>query len=174
MSLMKTLIVVFLALVAVGLPVRALDDVVMLPTKKTLDASREREGGNTTVRESEVVYNVKVTSKTFKELRDVVIKYNIIYKDEQFGSTAKPEIKSISGKHKIDLLITNKPVEFETEPVNLSRESLDGNWYFTGGGNRSARDRVVGLWFKAFNADGEQIGEYANPSSVIAKQKWKD
>ena len=80
----------------------------------------------------------------------------------------------MTGSHPIDRLINNKPVEFETTPIKLGREKLDGGWYFKGGGEKNAKDRVAGLWFRAFDAAGEQIGEYVNPTSVKTRQTWKD
>lgn len=151
-----------------------IDDVTITATRKTLDKNSSRQGGNTSVEQREIIYNVKANSRAFRELENVTIRYNIFVEEPQFGSTAKPEVRAVSGSHKIDRMITNKPVDFETDPIKLSHEKLDGRWYFKGGGERNAKDRVVGLWFRAFNAEGEQIGEFVNPPSVKTKQTWKD
>ncbi|GAB4176562.1 MAG: hypothetical protein Fur0032_16560 [Terrimicrobiaceae bacterium] len=149
-------------------------DIIMLPTKKTLDSKESRKGGNSSVEKKEIAYNVSVTSKAFHELQNVTIKYNIIYYDAVFGGSGKPEVKTAKGSHTFPSLISNKKVEFETTPIVLTVEKLDANWYFPGGGNRKANDRVAGLWFRAFDAEGKQIGEYANPKAVIAKSTWQE
>lgn len=152
----------------------ALDDVQMLPTRKRVDSEKSRQMGNTTVEQSEIVYVVAVTSRAFKELQGVTVKYNIFYENAELGSTAKPEVKMAKGSETIASLLTNKPVEFETKPIKLEKAALDGNWYFGNGASSRARDRVVGVWLKAFDATGKQIGEYKNPPSVSTKQAWKD
>ena len=71
-------------------------------------------------------------------------------------------------------LLGNKAVEFETDPIKLEKASLDPGWYYANGASSRAQDKVVGVWFKAFDSTGKQIGEYTNPASVAQKQKWKD
>lgn len=169
----------FLALIACLLVLAvadaaAMDDIQMLPTRIKLDDSKKREKGNTTVESKDIAYCVKVTSRSFKEVNDVTIKYNIFYAVADFGSTAEPDVKVSTGSHSFPSLITNKPVEFETDAIKLEKASLDGNWFFSSGASGQARDKVVGVWLKAFDSTGKQIGEYTNPSTVSKKQKWKD
>ena len=165
----------FAIIIAVFSPsVHALDDIEMQPARKRLDLSKDRERGNTSVREDEIIYSVKVNSRSFKTLPLVKIKYNIFYEVSTLGSTAEPEVKVAKGSHELTDLQTNKPVEFETEAIKLAQAALDGNWYFTNGASRKVRDKVVGLWFKAFDSEGNLLGEYVNPSSTSKKQKWAD
>jgi len=172
---MKTILTLLLAgLQIASVSVHAANDVQMLPTRTKLDGSKSREKGNTTVVQNEIAYDVKVTSKSFKELQNITIKYNIYYENAQFGSKAEPEVKMAKGSHALPSLLTNKPVEFTTESVKLEKASLDGNWYFSNGASGSARDKVVGLWFKAFDAEGNLVGEYANPSSVKTKRTFQE
>jgi len=152
----------------------ALDDIQIVPTRKKLDEEKARTSSNTSVQSKQIAYSVKVTSRVFKELQNVTIKYNIFYEAAQLGSTAKPEVKTASGSESFPSLLTNKSVEFDTEAVQLDNAALDGGWYFSGGGKSVAKDKVVGIWFKAFDADGKTIGEYFNPSSVPQKRKWKE
>ncbi len=152
----------------------AIDDVQMLPTRKKLDEDKARTSSSTSVKSKQIIYSVKVNSRSFKELKNVTIKYNIYYEVSQLGSTAKPEVKSASGSHAFESLLTNKPVEFDTTAIQLSQSTLDGGWYFGNGADATAKDKVVGLWFKAFDAEGKLIGEYTNPPSVATKQKWKE
>jgi hypothetical protein len=56
----------------------------------------------------------------------------------------------------------------------LDKASLDAGWYFANGASAKSRDKVVGIWFKAFDSAGKQIGEYINPTTLTKKQKWKE
>lgn len=79
-----------------------------------------------------------------------------------------------AGSHLFQSLLANKPDEFQTNPVKLETASLIGNKYFINGASNQVKDKVAGLWFKAFDSDGNKIGEYINPSTIATKQKWKD
>lgn len=162
------------ALIALISPLLGADDIQMLPTRLKLDSSKSREGTATSVESKEIAYSVKVTNRAFKELPGVVVKYNIFYQNAELGSTAKPETLVAAGSHVFSTLASNKAVEFQTDPIKLEKTSLDRGWYFASGAAGQARDKVVGVWLKAFDAAGKQIGEYANPSTVTTKQKWKD
>ena len=152
----------------------AMDDVEMLATRKRVDTPKRDSTGNTLSEESEIVYQVKVTSRSFKELQNVTVRYNIFYEDAELGSTAKPEVKVSKGAQAFASLINNKPIDFTTDAIKLEKSSLGAGWYFGNGASSRAKDRVVGVWFKAFGADGKLIGEYANPTTVPKKQAWKD
>jgi hypothetical protein len=151
----------------------ALDDIQIAPTRKKLDEDTARSN-NTSVQTKQIAYSVKVTSRAFKELQNVTIKYNIFYEVAQPGGTAKPEVKTASGSQSFPSLLTNKPVEFDTEAIHLDSVALDAGWYYSSGSKGVATDKVVGLWFKAFDAEGKQIGEYFNPATVPQKRKWKE
>ncbi len=149
-------------------------DVSFTASRKRLDYSKERNGVNTVVEEKEIVYTVKATSKSFRDLTDVVIKYNILYEEEEHGSTDKPKVQQLTGKKVFPLMLTNKAVEFDTDAITLSQAKLASNWYFETGASRRAKDRVVGLWFRAFDSEGKLIGEYINPSTLDRKYGWKE
>lgn len=151
----------------------AIDDVHILPSRIKLDSSKS-EKGQAKVESADIAYSVQVNSSAFKELTDVVVKYNIFYEVVRLGSKGESDIKLSSGSHTFPSLLTNKPDKFETEPIKLEQSSLDPGWYFVNGASGKAKDRVVGVWFKAFDSTGKQIGEYTNPPSVSTKRKWKD
>jgi hypothetical protein len=150
------------------------NDVTFTASRKRLDYSKDRSSGSTVVEEKEIVYTVKATSKSFKELAGVVIKYNIFFTEEQHGSTEKPKVRELAGKKVLPSMLTNKPMEFDTDPITLSEAKLSGSYYFTSGASNKAKDRVVGLWFRAFDAEGKLLGEYMNPGSVGSKYSWKE
>lgn len=152
----------------------ALDDVKILPTPIKLDTSKNRNEANTTVESKDIAYTVKVTSSFFSEITNVTVKYNIFYEVAELGSKSEPGVKLRAGSHTFPSLLTNKPVTFDTEPIKLEKATLDGGWYFSNGASGRTKDKVVGVWFKAFDSTGKQIGEYINPTTLTRKQKWKD
>jgi len=169
----------FLLLAAIGLFLlpatsRAFDDVQIMPSRTKLDSSKNRNKGSINSESKDIAYTVKVTSSSFKELTNVTVKYKIFYQVAELGSKSGPEIKLSAGSHAIPSLLTNKPVEFETDAIKLEKTSLDPGWHFVNGASTSAQDKVVGLWFKAFDSTGKQIGEYCSLNSATKNKKWED
>ena len=165
---------VFAAIVALATTTSlAIDDIHILPSRIKLDSSKNNTG-NTNVESTDIAYSVEVNSSSFKELTGVTVKYNIFYEIVRVGAKGESDVKLSAGSHTFPSLLTNKAVKFETEPIKLAKASLDAGWFYTNGASAKASDRVVGVWFKAFDSTGKQIGEYVNPASVTTKRKWKD
>ena len=173
---MKMLFVLPAAIVLALTPATslALDSVQILPSPVKLDASKLNNKGHVNVQSKDIAYTVKITSSFFKEVANVTVKYNIYYQVMAIGSKGEADIKLSAGSHTFPTLLSNKTVEFETDPIKLEKASLDPGWHYSNGASARAQDKVVGVWFKAFDSTGKQIGEYINPSSVAQKQKWKD
>lgn len=170
---MKSILpLVFLAVFS--LSAAAFDQITILPTRKKLTEDKGKNKGNTTIQSQEIAYDVKVTSKAFEELKGVTIKYNIFYEIAQPGVKGDGEVKTSSGSHTIPSLLTNKPVEFATVGIKLEKSTLDPGWYYGGGASAISKDKVVGIWFKAFDADGKLIGAYINPTTASKKFEWKE
>ena len=156
-----------------GQAIAQLHDVGITVAKKKLDEEKSREGGNKTVTTKEIVYTISVQNKRFKTMPEIQVKYMIFLNDEQAGSTEAGVVKAHTGSESVQNLASNASVTIETKPIRLATEDLDGGWaYYSGAGNR-ARDKVNGVWVRAY-ADGKIIGEYANPSTVTRKNTWKD
>ena len=170
----RVLLLLALASALHSTPLLAVDDIKILPTPVKLDTKRSSGEGNMNVESKNIAYSVKVTSSAFTEITNLTVKYNIFYEVVELGSKGEPDINVSSGSHAIPSLLTNRPVEFETDPIKLDKASLDPGWHFGNGASKRARDRVLGVWFKAFDSTGKQIGEYINPTTLPKKQKWKD
>lgn len=158
------------------LPVASMgiDSVKILPTPVKLDSSKSRTNDRASIESKDIAYTVVVTSTAFSELMDVTVKYNIFYQVMELGSKSDPDIKVSAGDHKFPSLLTNRPVEFETDAIKLEKATLDPGWHFVDGASAKTRDKVVGVWFKAFDSTGKQVGEYINPTTLSNKQKWRD
>lgn len=152
----------------------ASDDVKVAMTRRKLESSKERSGVNKSVEAKTIAYDIQITSRSFKEYKDVVVKYMIFYEDAQLGSTSKPEIKIGSGSQVFPSVLNNKPLVFVTNPIELEKASLDGNYFFGSGASSQVKDRVVGLWVRVFDSAGGQIGSYFNPTTVPKKFEWKE
>jgi hypothetical protein len=148
-------------------------DVQITTTKKKVDEQKSRSGGPVTVTTKEIIYLVTVQNRRFVTMPEVQVKYMIFLADAQGGSTEKAVTVSHRGSETLKNLASNASVTFETKPIKLTTEELDGGWAYASGASGRARDKVSGLWIRAY-ADGKIIGEYANPTSVTKKNEWKE
>lgn len=150
-----------------------LQDVQITATKKRLDEQKQRADGNKTITTKDVTYTVSVQNKRFNVQPEIIVKYRIFLENEAAGSTADGVIKTHKGSETLTNLAANATATFETKPFQLTTEDLDGGWYYATGATNRAKDKVKGIWIRAY-ADGKIIGEYANPSTISKKNDWKD
>ena len=149
-----------------------LQDVAITATKKKIDESKNLAGQGAYVKTSQVVYAVTVQNKTFKELKDITIKYMVFYDKANLGEKEQPGEVSVRGEETIPVIGKSGTTKFETKPISLTTASLESGWSFDSGAKNYAKDRIAGVWFRAYSGD-KIIGEYANPSSM-ASRVWKN
>ena len=164
-----------IGLFAIGLSpaLAGLSDIEIKAVREKLGEDVSRKDGDTRVSKKEILYNITLQSKTFKDLSRLDVKYMIFYYDASFGSTEKVEEKSKSGSEKVAFLKGNSSFTFKTDPIVLTTEQLDGNVYWANGASGKSKDRVSGIWVRVYNDQGEIVEEYANPTS-ITKRIWKE
>jgi len=163
-----------LALIASSIGAKAqFYDFDISATRQTLDQDKSREDGSVTVTTKDIVYKVTLQNKSSKDYANIQVKYMIFYIDPQFGTKEKPKEASQPGSEAIALLKSHAQTIFTTKPVKLTHEELDGGWVFANGASGRAKDRVNGVWIRAY-VDGKLMGEYMNPSSLSQRRSWKD
>lgn len=117
------------------------------------------------------VYDVTVENKTFKELAGLEVKYTIFFKQEKLGVKADPTPQHRNGNFTIASLKSHEKTSFTTDPVELKKSNLAGNYIYASGAKPNAQDTLVGLAVRVYQ-NGQQFAEYANPST-LTKEKWE-
>ena len=140
------------------------------PRKLDENVKKASEGGANAVDEH-WIYEVTVENKTFKELDNLEVKYVIFFKQEQLGVKTAPTPRTQTGTSNIASLRSHEKTAFHTDPVELKKSNLVGNWHYTSGAKPNAHDTLVGIAIRVFQ-NGQQIAEYANPSN-LAREKWE-
>jgi hypothetical protein len=153
--------------------VAQLYDVQISATPKKIDQQKSRKGEHATVTTKELAYIVSVENRSFKTIEELNVKYMIFYADSQPGKSEKPIEAHHKGSETLRNLSTYRKAQFETAPFKLEKEELDGGWYYKSGGSGRARDRVTGVWIRAYS-NGNLVGEYANPTTLSKNREWKD
>ena len=153
--------------------VAQLHDVQISATPRKLDEQKDRPRGNVTVTTKEIAYRVTVENRTFKTIPELQMKYMIFYVDPKPGSPEKPIEAHHKGSETLTVLASNRVATFETNPFKLTREELDAGWYWAGGGSGRLKDKVTGVWIRAYS-NGNLVGEYSNPTTIPKKKEWKE
>ena len=148
-------------------------DIQISVAPKKIDQQKSRKGEHATVTTKEMAYIVTVENRSFKTFEELNVKYMIFYADSQPGKSEKPIEAHHKGSETLRNLSTYRKAQFETSPFRLEKEELDGGWYYKSGGDGRARDRVTGVWIRAY-ANGNLVGEHANPTTVAKNREWKD
>ncbi len=148
-------------------------DLEIRASRTKLAQETERSKTNMTVSKAEVAYDVEITNKTFEDMKDLEIRYMIIFEVSKPGSTTEPVEDFVTGSQAVDDIPAHKKIQLTTKPVELKSTLLDAGWVWTSGAANKSRDRVVGIWCRVYR-NGEMLGEYINPTSLSRRHEWKD
>jgi hypothetical protein len=115
------------------------------------------------------VYDVTIENRTFKELTNLDLKYVIFFKQEQLGVKVPATPRQQSGSFSIDSPKSHEKKSVSTNPVELSKSNLVGNWIYSSGAKPNAQDTLVGLAVRVYQG-GQQFAEFANPSTLLREK----
>ncbi len=128
-------------------------------------------GGSAYKSKEHWAYDVTLENKSFKPLDNLEVRYVIFVQREQFGTKAAPSVQKEHGSVTVETLKPHEIKAVTTNSIELNMTGLDGHYYFPSGGNRKAQDSLAGCWVRIYQA-GQQVGEYANPSTLL-REKWE-
>jgi len=145
-------------------------DVEIHCTPKRVDQTMKKasDGGANETKEH-WVYDVTIENRTFKDLTNLDLKYVIFFKQEQLGVKAAATPRQQSGSFSIDGLKPHEKKSFSTNPVELNKSNLVGEWIYRSGAKPNAQDTLVGLAVRVYQG-GQQFAEFANPSTLLREK----
>src|SRR5438874_2056923 len=141
-----------------------------VPKRVDQTVKKASDGGANETKEH-WIYDVTIENKIFKELSNLEVKYVVFFAQERLGVKAEPTKRQQSGSFSIDSLKSHEKKSFSTNPVELSKSNLVGNWIYSSGAKPNAQDTLVGLAVRV-NQGGQQFAEFANPSTLL-REKWE-
>ena len=125
-----------------------------------------------TVEETLYQYTVKVTNKSFAPLAGLSAQYRIFIRDDSGkGALSQQKLKRQAFAATVPDLSNSGDYTFETEAVKLQKATLDGDRYWVNGNRNKSQDKVAGVWIRVLQGD-KVVGEYINPSTLAAKEKF--
>jgi hypothetical protein len=141
-----------------------------VPKRVDQDVKQAGDGGAAVTKEH-WIYEVTIENKTFKPLSDLELKYVIFFTKEHLGTKANAASSRQNGSWSIGSLQSHEKRTVTTEPVELAKAHLVGNWRYSSGAKPNANDALVGLRVRLMQ-NGQQFAEYANPSTLL-KESWE-
>jgi hypothetical protein len=130
------------------------------------------EAGSPLIRKTDLIYTITVSNNSLKDMPAMEMKYMIFLEREKLGSK-QSGLQRIKGSSAIEPLKSRQKQAIDTQDFTLSAEKLAPGWYYPGGGKTNTRESVKGIWVRVYQG-GELVNEYISPSSLSAKEQWKD
>jgi hypothetical protein len=169
----KILLIAFAMTVAGNFTRAEISDLEIHCVPKKLDAGGNRNSapGSIVRGKERWSYDVTIENKTFKELSALDMKYVIFFNKEKLGAREAAAAQRQSGSLTIGSLKPHEKKIFTTNSVELDSAHLAPNYYYPDGGRPKAQDTLGGLWVRVYQ-NGQQLGEYANPST-LTREQWE-
>jgi len=165
--------IVTISAFACAIPVQAqISDLEIHCVPKRIDTSMKKAsdgGANRT--DEHWVYDISIENNTFKDLTGLEVRYAIFLTREKLGQKAATAPDQQKGSFTIDVLRSHDKRAFTTDPVELKKSNLVGNWIYPSGAKPNAQDALAGLAMRVYQ-NGQVIAEFANPSN-LAHEKWE-
>ena len=141
-----------------------------VPRRVDQTVKKASDGGINEIKEH-WVYDVTIENKTFKEISNLDVKYVIFFRQEQLGSKAAAAPRQQAGSFSIDSLKSHEKKSFSTNPIELNKSNLVGNWIYSSGAKPNAQDTLFGLAIRVY-LNGQLFAEFANPSNLL-RERWE-
>jgi hypothetical protein len=134
--------------------------------------TKAAEAGSPIARKTDLVYTITVMNNSLKDMPAMEMKYVIFLEREKLGDK-NSGLQRIKGNAPINALKSRQKQAIETQDFTLSAEKLAPGWSYVGGGKTNTRESVKGIWVRIYR-DGELVNELISPSTLSAKEAWKD
>jgi hypothetical protein len=123
------------------------------------------------------VYNCELKNGSAVAFENIKIEYCVYWVQEyqQNGEEQRLE-QDYSGRYEIPRIEPRSTAKFQTTPVTLVCQSLQGGYYYKEGGSDRQNSKMKGVWVKVSMtpADGKTVfREFGEPASVMKHQVWK-
>ncbi|MDB6119257.1 MAG: hypothetical protein JWO08_3038, partial [Verrucomicrobiaceae bacterium] len=129
--------------------------------KDKLGATKTKQN-NVTYTSEEWAYKVALTNRSTLDAEDLRVDYWLFLKSDDGKIKAGPRVQQ-SGSTTVKSLKRSGIYQFQTKTLKLSRQELDGGFYFADGTKNKARDSVGGVAMRFFKGDKEVYAWATDP-----------
>ena len=137
-------------------------DVKLVKDRKGTTKNKQN---NVTFSAEQWVYKVALTNKSTADADDLTVDYWLFLKADDGKIKAGPRVQQ-TGTSKIGALKRSGVFQFETKPVMLSKQQLDGGFYYEDGTKNKARDTLGGVAMRFFQG-GKEVYAWATEPDLL-------
>lgn len=140
-----------------------------IKTAKTKLGKRKKRINDTTIEIEEWAYKVTLTNRSSTDLPATRVDYWIFRRDDDGKNKSDPKVES-AGSKEIAAMKKNATCDFQTNPITLTKEQLDADFYYIDGSRNKSRDTAGGIAIRVFQGN-KQLFEWASDKKLLASAK---
>lgn len=146
--------------------------------KKVIEDWSDSPGAGINREYEKNVYRCELKNGSPIPFENVAVEYCVYWEQEipQKGGEQRLE-KDYSGRHEIARIEPRATAEFQTDPVTLVYQYLQGGYYYIDGATGKQSSKMKGVWLKVSmtTPGGKKVTrEFCEPADVMKRQEWKD
>src|SRR6516162_2988393 len=122
-------------------------EIHVTPKKQTSTATSSNSGIFQGDKE-QWAYEITIENKTFKDLANVDVTYQVFFSRENIGEKAVPKAERLKGSITVPVLRSHEKQTIKTDMVLLKNVQLIGDYYYPSGARAAAHDSLNGLWVR--------------------------
>lgn len=144
---------------------------VRFSTKNT--EKQEFDGGSLITEEYKVHYNIMVKNTSAEAFKDVRVEYLILKFEDALAAQKRSEgkWKRLKGEASISSIKARTEESTQTKEITMRETKLAANFVWVGGGKRSSKDKLKGIWVKVYVGDTLAY-EKSKPDNMMRKEIW--
>lgn len=134
-------------------------------TKKKLDSTKQTSGPDVYISET-WNYKIDLRNKQTAELADLRVDYWLFTKTDEGKGKGTARVQT-AGTTKIAAIKGGAATSFDTEPVQINKFELKGNFIFLDGTRPRFSDAMGGIVIRIFDKNDREVFKYATDNDLL-------
>lgn len=134
-------------------------------TKKKLESTKEKDGPEVYTTEK-WNYKIDLRNKQTVELADLRVDYWLFTKADEGKGKGTSRVQT-SGSTNIAAIKGGAAMSFDTEPVQLKKTELKGNFIYIDGSRPRFSDAMGGIVIRVFDKNDREVFKYATDDNLL-------
>lgn len=119
-------------------------------------------------------YTITVANNSFKDAPTMAVKYVVFVERQRPGEQKGAEhVERVTGSKPVAAIKSHQKATVDTDTFTMKHAQLASGWSYKNGGKAVAKDSIKGVWVRVYEGTNV-VAEYVNPSTIRAREQWKD
>jgi len=136
-------------------------------------SKRDSESGGIQRESYQSAYGIEVENTSYEPVKNIRIEYLLIKFEDALAAAKRSEgeIRRLKGEVKIDYIGDRSKATVKTKSVPMLETELAPGYVWSGGGKRTSKDVLKGIWIKMYVGD-LLVHEYSKPENMMRTEAW--